>query len=352
MTMVSLSGEEKSAILLKSLAPEVTEKILDRLGPDRGARLRVLMSKIQDGPQSQKILADLLNEVRQVAGAPGRTIDLVASSETSPPLRIAPETSAEPATTTKQSSPASSKAAESKSSGLSPFPAIPEGLDPIKALSLLPSDRLGLVLEAETARTVSIILNFLDGDKAGEVFRRLPEGLRAEVSVQFSTQGMPNLEVLRRIADAIIQKCRKLVEKPLFPEGAARLRKMADMLRGLDRGQRLQVLNAMEEKAPEQVAQIKAMMYRFEDVQRLDNRSMQKILKEVDTKNLAVALRGAEPDIRDRFLNNLSKRAQENLAEEIELARSAPRNEVEQAQNAIAQIIQRLDLAGELVMTE
>jgi len=354
--MVPLSGEEKGALLLKNLAPQVAEKILTLLGSERGTRLRALMERVQPGPQTQKILADLMAEIRQAAAAaiPGKSVNIVSGSEgQSSPLRIAPGTAAQaPSDTQAAAKPTTDKASSHSKPRLSPLPSIPEGQDPLITLGQIPPDRIALALETETPRTASIILNFLEGDVPGEVFSRLPKEQRAEVSVQFSTQSMPHIEILRRMAQAVVQKCQKMQEKPSYPEGSARIRKMADMLRLLDRTQRQQVVKELEEKAPEVAGQLKGMMYRFDDVLRLDNRSTQKILREIDTRNLAIALRGAEDTLKQKFIVNLSKRAQENLAEEIELARSVPREEVEQAQDGITQIILRMDLAGELVMTE
>src|SRR5207244_7588272 len=98
--------------------------------------------------------------------------------------------------------------------------------------------------------------------------------------------------------------------------------------------------------------EIKNLLYRFDDVLRIDNRSMQKVLMDIDTKTLAIALRGVSEEIKEKFLANLSKRAQDNLQEEMELTPFVPKDQVEDAQKNIVVVVQRLDLAGELVMTE
>ncbi|MFO0966549.1 MAG: FliG C-terminal domain-containing protein [Gemmataceae bacterium] len=335
--MAELSGEEKGALLLKSLAPDVVEKVLARLGPARGARLRAVMSKVGSDRQAlTEVLAELRGALTNKNEAPA-TLPMPSLRERSEAVgqaEAAPAASAPPG-----------GAAQALAAQL-------QDPDPLKALAALPAERIARVLQGETTRTASIVLNTLDIGKAGEAFRRLPPEQQAEIAVQFSTQGMPNLEVVKRMTQALVQKSQKLEDKPAFAEGAARQRKMADMLRLLDKPQRMQVIKELEAKAPEAAAAIKPFLYRFDDVVRVDNRSMQKILKEVDTKNLALAIRDAGEPIRVKFLNNLSKRAQESLSEEIELARSASKDEVQQAEGAVVMIIQKLDLAGELVMTE
>jgi flagellar motor switch protein FliG len=233
-----------------------------------------------------------------------------------------------------------------------PAPPPPDPNDPLTALTEIRADRLARVLADETPRTIALILNYLEVTQAGDIFKRLAPATRNEVSVQFSSQAMPSLEVLQRIAQALVRKSQQLTDKPRFPDGTARKRKMADMLRLLEKPERLQVLGALESKDPQSAADIKEMLYRFDDVLRIENRSMQKILMDIDTKNLAVALKDAGEDIQQKFLANLSKRAQENLQEELELVQNTHKDQVEQAQKAIVAVIQRLDLAGELTMTE
>lgn len=329
--MAELSGEEKGAILLKSLAPAVVDKIMTRLGPARSMRLRALMNSVDPSIDPRTVLAELLDQLKTAARKPADDRPATIPMSAAKPR-------GEESTYANVVRPA-------------PFTMAPDE-DPLKALARLPAERVALVLEGETTRTAAIVLNCLNVDKAGEVFRLLPTPRQTEISLQFSAQSMPGMDILRRMVLALVQKAQRLEDKPAFPEGAARFRKMADMLRLVDKPQRMQVIKDLEEKAPETAAQLKPLLYRFDDVLRIENRSMQKVLKEVDTKSLALSLRDASGPIRDKFLGNLSKRAQESLSEEVELARTAARDEVTQAEATIVEVIQRLDLAGELVMTE
>src|SRR5205823_4018231 len=144
----------------------------------------------------------------------------------------------------------------------------------------------------------------------------LSSELRNEVTVQFSSLVMPGKEVMWQIALALLQKSRRTPDRLVAPEGVARHRKMADMLRLLDKPERMAVLTALEGKDPGTAGEIKKYLYQFEDLLRVDNRSMQKLLMDVDAKSLATALKGATDAIKDKVLGNLSKRAQENLKEE------------------------------------
>jgi flagellar motor switch protein FliG len=355
--MTTLTGEEKGALLLKNLAPEVVDSILAQLGSERGQRLRALMQQANPTPEAELALEELLEEIAKATG--GQVPEAVPSPAAVEPARPAhsPPPPAPRETARATAATAYARASQpveesNKLGALDPeiLRAIESGKEPLETLARLPAQRLALALEGENARTVSLLLNYLHTDLAGNVFKRLSAGLRNDVTVQFGHQGMPPVEVLERIALAILKKSCTLVEKPSFPEGAARFRKIADMLRMLDKPERFTVIKELEEKDPNAANEVKSFLYRFEDVLRIDNRSLQKVLMDLDTKNLAAALKGGDEAIKAKFMGSLSKRAQETLAEEMELMQAVKSDEREQAQKEIVAIIQRLDLAGELVM--
>lgn len=367
--MVALSGEEKGALVLKNLAPEVVERVLAQLAPDRRARLRALMNRLESGPETQKTLEGLLQELQRALH--DKKSGAVPAATMAPTILTMPqapdrpgrfnETAVEPARTAAGAAapvpvaPVPGAAMAGAAMAGAAMPAAPPAVsmnDALAALAQLPSERVAKALADESPRTISLILNSLDLKQAGEIFKRLPATARAEASVQFSAQEMPSLEIVQRIAQAVVRKSQLVTDKPSFPAGAARNRKMADMLRLLDKPDRLQVLEALEANDPATATAIKEMLYRFEDALRVENRSMQKILMEIDTKGLAVALRDVSDELKDKFLANLSKRAQDNLRDEMELVQNVPKDQIEQAQKDIVAVIQRLDLAGELVMTD
>src|SRR5205823_6618978 len=131
-----------------------------------------------------------------------------------------------------------------------------------------------------------------------------------------------------------------------------RFKRMAEMLRRLDKPDRLEVLAALEQSDAQTAAQVREFLYGFEDLLLIEDRSTQKLLGEIDSKSLASALKGAPDAIKDKVLNNLSKRARETLNEEMELLGTLPPTAIQQAQKAVVDVIQRLDQAGELTMLQ
>jgi flagellar motor switch protein FliG len=355
--MTTLTGEEKGALLLKNLAPEIVDSVLAQLGPERGQRLRALMQDTPPTPETEQALEELIAEMGAAMTAPPPPTPL----QSAPPRPVATEP-ARPAPppvreTVRAAANAYARASQPPDDGnklgtLDPelVRAIESGKDPLETLARLPAQRLALALEGENARTVSLLLNYLHTDLAGSVFKRLSPELRNQVTIQFGNQGMPPVAVLERIALAILKKSCTLVEKPTFPAGTARFKKIADMLRMLDKPERFSVIKELEEKDPTAAGEVKSYLYRFEDILRIDNRSLQKVLMDLDTKSLAAALKGGDDTIKAKFMGSLSKRAQETLAEEMELMQTVKSDERDQAQKEIVAVIQRLDLAGELVM--
>ena len=100
------------------------------------------------------------------------------------------------------------------------------------------------------------------------------------------------------------------------------------------------------------VASVKEYLYSFDDLLVIEDRSMQKLLAEIDSKSLASALKGASDPIKDKVRSNLSKRARETLNEEMELLGTIPPTTIQQAQKAVVEVIQHLDQAGELTMLQ
>ena len=374
-----MSGEEKGALLLRSLEPEVVEGVLNQLPTGQSLRMRNLMNQFQPGPEMDNALEEILQELGEALTEPpletettkvvrremNSVLPFVPPASPAPPASapLVPQEAPRPAPAAPLAVTPSPPPKPIVAPAPSPIPppvtsAEPEPdlqswkTDSLGALTQLPSERLAQTLDGENPRTVALILNYLNPGLAGDVFKRLPSALRNEVTVHFSGLVMPAKEVMRQIAWALLQKSRRGVDRILVPEGVARHRKLADMLRLLEKTDRMDVLTVLESKEPGTAGEIKKFLYQFEDLLRIDNRSIQKLLMDVDSKSLGAALKGTTEVIRDKVLANLSKRAQDNLKEEIELMSSIAKQDIENAQAEITAIIQRLDLAGELVMTD
>ncbi|MBX9680517.1 MAG: hypothetical protein K2X38_17305 [Gemmataceae bacterium] len=346
-----MNGLEKAAVLLKNLAPDLAPQVLRRLAQPQAERLRTQMLLLEKTPPERAEMMAILREIEQIVfgksdtssrkhaeasqehgaaalsekpNAAGSRIDHVVDDEPEPPPVVVEAP---------------------------PRLVIPDGTkDPLGAIKLVPAEHLAMVLKDEGPRTICLLLNYLEVEVAGGIYKRLPAEVRREVSVQFALQPVAPPAVLERIALAVLEKCRTTKEIPQSSDPVARVRKIANLLRQLERSERMEMLSALEGKDPETANGVKDQLYQFEDLMMIDNSSIQKLLAELDTKNLALSLKGASDAIRDKLLNNLSKRAQETLAEEIALLGNVPPSKIEQARKVILEALQTLDARGELVM--
>jgi flagellar motor switch protein FliG len=321
-----LTGEERGALVLKSLAPPVVEKILSQLPAERRSKLQTIMQRLEDSPENRKVLDQFLSEIAQAL-----------------------------------ENPESLQADQGKSNGLAQSRQIKEAEsfpteeeianEPLNALTKFPPEKLARALEGEASATISLIMNYLDISFAGEVYKLLSSGIRREVSIQLSTTLIPGIEVVHRVAQALARKGRLLGSKPAIPDTPARVKKMADMLRMLPKNDRMEILTSLQEKNEALAVEVKNQLYRFEDVLRLDNRSVQRLLGELETSTLALAMKSTSDEIKEKFLSNMPKRAQDTLAEEMEMSGTVQPDQIQGAQKTIVEALQRLDQSNEITLT-
>ncbi len=326
--MTVSTAEDKAAIVLLSLAPEAAETVLARLDPAQSGKLRSRMEALRQDSEIDETAESVLREfgeLIQVAANAGPAAALHTTTTTGSQHREFEQEQIDPETV--------------------------QG-DAVAALCSLGVDRLAAALQGEQVRTIVIVLNCLENERAGEVLKRLQPETRKVVSLQLGQPVSGGMEVLERIASAVVKKALAIEDSPAKADEEAKFKKIADMLRSLDKPERLEILGLLEENDAVTAARVKEFLYQFEDLLLIEDRSMQKVLSEIDSKNLAVALKGATEEIKEKVLGNLSKRARDTLQEEMEFLGSTPSSQVRQAQKMVVEVIQRLDQAGELVMKE
>ena len=126
---------------------------------------------------------------------------------------------------------------------------------------------------------------------------------------------------------------------------------LVSILNRSDRTTERSVLGALEERDPELAAQLKKLMFVFEDLLSLDDRSVQLVLRNVDSRDLALALKGASEELREKIFRNMSQRAAEALREDIQLMGRVRRRDVEEAQGRVVDVARRLEESGQIVIS-
>lgn len=341
--MSTVRGENKIAVLLTTLPRAAADKVLARLGPERGNRLRALMEQART-QASPEMAEDVLREFEE-------SLALAARSG-QPALRVAPGTAPDadgyepaaapvrPGTTRNDRTEITRQREPSQAGGLAE--------DPVAELKRIDSEQLALALSGEHPRGVATVLSCLDPAKASEALKRLPPEVRKEVFPRLAKTASGANDVALRIIRAVVAKARAAAEDSAQPGGSDKARMMAEMLKSMERADRAELMNALEEQDGELAAAVREKLYVFDDLATIDPQSMQKILAEVDSKSLAVALKDAPDAIVEKVMANLSKRARESLTEEISYLGSTPPSQVQQARKSLVDVYQRLDTSGEL----
>ncbi|MDA8070100.1 MAG: flagellar motor switch protein FliG [Actinomycetota bacterium] len=222
---------------------------------------------------------------------------------------------------------------------------------PLAILQRLEAHQIVSFLGDEHPQTIAVVLAHLSADHGAQVLGLLDEELRADVARRVAVMGRISPEVVQTMADTLEQKLSAVVRAGA---GAASevggVGSIVAILNQSERSLEKQILATLEQEDPALAEQIRNEMFVFDDVVNLDDRTLQRVLRNVVPKDLAVALKGLEAEVREKFLRNLSERAAEDMAEEIEILGPTRLSQVEAAQQSIVKVVRELDAAGEIVL--
>lgn len=204
------------------------------------------------------------------------------------------------------------------------------------------------VIANEHPQTVALILAYLPPDTAAQVVSALPEELQAEVAMRIALMDRTAPEVIREIERVLERKLSAVINQDFTTAGG--LRALVDLLNQVDRATERTILEALDEQNPELADEVRRMMFLFEDIVLLDDRSIQQVLREVDGKELGVALKGTSDEVKDKIFRNMSERAAAIVREDLEFMGPVRVKQVEEAQQKIVAVIRRLEEAGQVVI--
>ncbi|WP_446897155.1 flagellar motor switch protein FliG [Clostridium sp. LBM24168] len=205
------------------------------------------------------------------------------------------------------------------------------------------------IISDEHPQTIALILCYLQADKAGQILSALPENIQAEVAYRIATMRNTSHMVVKEIEKVLDDKLSSVVKSDMKIIGGVST--IVDILNQVDRTTEKNITEGLEKQDAELAEKVKESMFVFEDIITLDDVSIQRVLREVDTKELALALKGCSEDVADAIFRNQSKRASATLKEDIEFLGPVRLMDVEKSQQKIVNIIRRLDEAGEIVLS-
>ncbi|MDR2181500.1 MAG: flagellar motor switch protein FliG [Treponema sp.] len=203
-------------------------------------------------------------------------------------------------------------------------------------------------IQQEHPQTIALILAYLEPNKASIILQNLPHEVQSDVARRIATMDRTSPEVLREVERVLEKKLSTLSSEDYTAAGG--VESIVEILNLVDRSSEKQIIEALEDEDPELAEEIKKRMFVFEDIVMLDDRAIQKVMREVDSQELAKALKSVDTEVQDKIFRNMSKRAASMLKEDMEYMGPIRLKDVEEAQQKIVSIIRHLEDTGEIVV--
>ncbi|MDR1623075.1 MAG: flagellar motor switch protein FliG [Synergistaceae bacterium] len=210
-----------------------------------------------------------------------------------------------------------------------------------------PQQVLGFI-QGEHPQTIALILSYLDAGQAALIISGLPAVMQAEVAKRIAKMDRITPEILREVERVLERKLSTVMGQDFTMAGG--IDAVVALINSADRTTERNIMEYLEENDPELAEEIKKRLFVFEDIIRLDDRSLQRVLREVDMKELGLALKGATEELRAKFFKNMSKRAAEMLQEDMDYMGPVRVKDVEESQQKVVNVVRALEEAGEIVV--
>ena len=223
------------------------------------------------------------------------------------------------------------------------------GPQPFREIGKVSPKLLAQILRNEHPQTLALILGNLPSDHAADLLTNLPAGVRTEILMR--------LAKLEAVPEEMLMAVDKVLQSQLIAMGGKEGKKVggvasvAEILNAVDRSTEEEVLAEIEEESPTTAEEIRNLMFVFDDVQTLEDRSIRELLKEISNEDLTMALRGASDDMKVLFFKNMSERAANMIREDLEIMGPTRLADVEAAQQNIVKIVRRLEGEGRIVIS-
>ena len=321
-----LEGRKKSAVLLVSLGPEKAAEIFRHLRDDEIEELSLEMAKLREVP------ADAVDIVYEEVMENAAAYSYFAEGGVAYAKDVL------------ERSMGSERAQEI----IGRLSAVIE-MRPFEFLRRTPPEQIHAFLRNEAPQTMALVIANLHTTLAAQVLSQLDEVEQAEVALRIARMSETSPEVIKEVEQVIRQKLSNVLSQEYAAAGG--VKSLAEILNNADRPTERNVLENLAQRNQELADEIRALLFVFEDIVKLDDRAVQQVLKEIDTKDLALALRGVADDVREKVLANMSQRGAEMLSEEMEYMPPQRRAVVEEAQGRIVAEIRRLEESGALVIS-
>lgn len=320
-----MSGKQKAAILLISLGPDVASSVYKHLTEEEIEKLTLEISNVRKVETEAK--EGVLDEFHQIAMAQ----DYIS-----------------------QGGIGYAKTVLEKALGEEQALAIINRLT--SSLQVRPFDfarkadaaQILNFIQNEHPQTIALILSYLDPEKAGQILSELPQNVQMDIAKRIAVMDRTSPEVISEVEAILERKLSTTVTQDYTETGG--IEAVVDVLNGVDRSTEKTILDALSIEDPNLAEEIKKRMFVFEDIVTLDNRSIQRVIRECENEDLLLALKISSEEVKEIIYRNMSTRMVETIKEEMEFMGPVRLRDVEEAQSKIVGIIRRLEDAGEIIV--
>lgn len=320
-----LSGKQKAAIFLVTLGAEISSEVFKHLREDEIEILTFEIARLENiAPESRDLVLQEFQELMMAQ-------DFISSGGIDYARELL------------EKSLGSQKAVDiinrlTSSLKTRPFDFV-RRTDPAHLLNFI---------QQEHPQTIALILAYLEPLKASQILGQLPQEKQSDVAKRIATMDRTSPEILREVERVLEKKLSSLSSEDYTSAGG--VPSIVDILNLVDRTTEKTIIESLEEDDPELAEEIKKRMFVFEDIIMLDDRAVQRVMREVDTAELAKALKAVDPEVQDKIYRNMSKRAASLLKEDMDFMGPTRRKDVEEAQQKIVSVIRKLEEQGEVVI--
>ena len=220
---------------------------------------------------------------------------------------------------------------------------------PFEFLRRTPPEQIQVFLRNESPQTMALVISNLHTTLAAQVLSMIDPEHQADVALRVAMMSETRPEVVQQVEHVMRTRLSAVGAQEYAAAGG--VKSLADILNHSDRSTERNVLDELAKSDGELADEVRLLLFTFEDVVKLDDRSIQMVLKEVDQKDLAISLRGVSEDVRTRIFSNMSERGAELLKEEIDFQPPQRKRVVEEAQGRIVGIVRRLEETGAIVIS-
>lgn len=320
-----LSGKQKAAILLISLGPDVSAQVYKHLSEEEIEKLTLEIASVRKVDSTTK--EDIIDQFHQLVIAQdyitqggigyaknilekalGQTEAMEIINRLTSTLQVRPFDFARKA-------------------------------DPGQILNFI---------QNEHPQTIALILSYLESVQAGQILSELPQEVQADVAKRIALMDSTAPEIVNEVESILEQKLSATVTQDYTEAGG--IEAVVEVLNSVDRSTERTILDSLEIQDPELAEEIKKRMFVFEDIVTLDNRSIQRVIRDVENEDLMLSLKIASDEVKEVVFKNMSSRMAENFKEEMEFMGPVRLRDIEEAQTRIVAVIRRLEEAGEIVV--